>query len=357
MMKQRFLEVPARQLSLFADVRKGGGFEYVGAIMPVELFPDAYALGLDVAERVGVSYSMGCRIIGINHSMMFFYAYAFNRADPDDVDRAQLVGDLVSGGNALLHQALVQFQDRLYPVGHDLIDGVGRLLFDGVKGLVPTNPVLVLAALLVLLAVEEPREGLQRVAVRPDVVEVAGLDAVLGVGQYHRLAEIMEEAQSARAVILTGTGRVFSAGADLEAAREGLATSDVWERLSGAIAALPGLSVAALNGTLAGGAMGMALACDLRIAVPGARFFYPVMKLGFLPQPSDPARMAALIGPARTKMILMGGQKIDAEEARRFGLIDRIVEPEALLPHAQELVADTVAARPEIAGEIKAMCR
>jgi len=89
MMKTRFLEVPARQLSLFADVRKGGGFEYVGAIMPVELFADAYNLGLEVASTIGVNYSMGCRIIGINHCMMFFYAYAFNRADPDDVKRAQ----------------------------------------------------------------------------------------------------------------------------------------------------------------------------------------------------------------------------------------------------------------------------
>jgi len=89
MMKNRFLEVPARQLSLFADVRKGGGFEYVGAIMPVELFPQAYDLGLDVSDSVGVNYSMGCRIIGVNHCMMFFYAYAFNRADPRDVDRAQ----------------------------------------------------------------------------------------------------------------------------------------------------------------------------------------------------------------------------------------------------------------------------
>jgi glycolate oxidase len=88
-MKQRFLEVPAKQLSLFADVRKGGGFEYVGAIMPVELFPEAYDLGLGIADTVGVSYSMGCRIIGVNHSMMFFYAYAFNRADPDDIARAQ----------------------------------------------------------------------------------------------------------------------------------------------------------------------------------------------------------------------------------------------------------------------------
>ncbi len=88
-MKKRFLEVPARQLALFADVRKGGGFEYVGAIMPVELFPHAYELGLDVSGKLGVSYSMGSRIIGVNHCMMFFYAYAFNRADPSDVARAQ----------------------------------------------------------------------------------------------------------------------------------------------------------------------------------------------------------------------------------------------------------------------------
>jgi enoyl-CoA hydratase/carnithine racemase len=170
------------------------------------------------------------------------------------------------------------------------------------------------------------------------------------------LANFMEAAQAARAVILTGTGKVFSAGADLDAARAGLATSDVWERLSGAISALPGLTVCALNGTLAGGAMGMALACDIRISVPSARFFYPVMKLGFLPQPSDPARMAALIGPARTKLILMGGQKLDAEEALRFGLIDRIVEGEDVMEHARMLCADTVAANADIAARIKEMC-
>lgn len=170
------------------------------------------------------------------------------------------------------------------------------------------------------------------------------------------LAETFEGATAARAVILTGTGRVFSAGADLEEARAGLATSDVWERLSGAVAALPGLSIAALNGTLAGGAMGMALACDLRIAVPGAKFFYPVMKLGFLPQPSDPARMAALIGRARTKLILMGGQKITADVAYDYGLVDRIVQADDLLAEAHALATDTVAAKPEIAAGIKAMC-
>ena len=170
------------------------------------------------------------------------------------------------------------------------------------------------------------------------------------------LARIAEMAQEARALILTGTGKVFSAGADLEAARAGLATSPLWERLSGAIARLPGLTVAALNGTLAGGAMGMALACDLRIAVPTAKVFYPVMKLGFLPQPSDPGRLAALVGPARAKLILMAGQKITAPEAHAFGLIDRIVEPEVLMPTARELVADSCAADPQVARAIGALC-
>lgn len=170
------------------------------------------------------------------------------------------------------------------------------------------------------------------------------------------LADIAESAAEARVFVLTGTGKVFSAGADLDEARAGLATSDVWERLSSNIAALKGLTIAALNGTLAGGAMGMALACDMRIAVPEAKFFYPVMKLGFLPQPSDPGRMSALIGPARTKLILMGGQKIDADEALRFGLIDRIIDRDGLNDAVRDLAADTRAADAQIAQGIKALC-
>ena len=172
----------------------------------------------------------------------------------------------------------------------------------------------------------------------------------------NELVGIAEAATSARALILTGAGKVFSAGADLDEARAGLATSDVWERLSGAIAALPCLTIAALNGTLAGGANGMALACDLRIAVPTAKFFYPVMKLGFLPQPSDPKRLAALVGPARTKLILMAGQKITAQEAYDFGLVDRIVEPDHLMQTARDFVTDSVNADPVVAADIARMC-
>ncbi|RBP96819.1 enoyl-CoA hydratase [Rhodobacter sp. 140A] len=171
------------------------------------------------------------------------------------------------------------------------------------------------------------------------------------------LAAAAETAPEAgvKVFVLRGTGKVFSAGADLDEARAGLATSPVWERLSGAIARMPCLTIAALNGTLAGGAMGMVLACDLRLAVPGARFFYPVMKLGFLPQPSDPGRLAALIGPARAKMILMAGQKIEAEEALAWGLIDRIVAPEAMADTVAALATDARAAAPAHIAGIKAL--
>jgi enoyl-CoA hydratase/carnithine racemase len=170
------------------------------------------------------------------------------------------------------------------------------------------------------------------------------------------LAVAVESAAGeAQAIILTGEGKVFSAGADLEAAKEGLAVDPIWERLSQAIADFPGLSIAALNGTLAGGAMGMALACDLRICVPTAKFFYPVMKLGFLPQPSDPVRLAALVGPSRAKMILMAGQKIEAEEALSWGLVDRIVDADDLLGIVTSFAADVVSAKPDHAAAIKAM--
>lgn len=172
------------------------------------------------------------------------------------------------------------------------------------------------------------------------------------------LARIAEAAHDeARVLILTGAGKVFSAGADLEAARAGLATSAVWERLSSAIATFPGLSIAALNGTVAGGAMGMVLACDLRIAANGAKAFYPVMKLGFLPQPSDPKRLTQLMGPARAKLILMGGHKVTTDEALSWGLFDQVADPNALMARTLDLAADTLAADYVHAATIKGMCR
>ena len=171
------------------------------------------------------------------------------------------------------------------------------------------------------------------------------------------LGALLQAVQSATTpvLVLTGEGRVFSAGADLDEMRTGLGRSPLWEQLSAAVADYPGLTIAALNGTLAGGAMGLALACDLRLAVPLAQFFYPVMRLGYLPQPSDPGRLAGLVGPARARMILLAGQRITADEALHWGLIDRIAPPESLLDMARTLAADALAADPGHVAALKAM--
>jgi glycolate oxidase len=87
-MKGKLLEQPAKNLTAFADVAKGGGFEYVGGIMPCEKLPEAVAAGLSIAEKNGVTYSLGARVIGRGHCIMFFFAYPFNRANQDSMRRA-----------------------------------------------------------------------------------------------------------------------------------------------------------------------------------------------------------------------------------------------------------------------------
>ncbi len=138
-MKKRFLEEPATTLTRFADVRKGGGFEYVGGIMPIGLFAPAYRLGLDIAQGSDVAWSMGCRVIGQGHAMMFFYAYAFNRADPADVERAKEAlektnaGVLDLGGIPWKAEAPAQRQilSRMDPGTIDLMDRLRRAIDPG----------------------------------------------------------------------------------------------------------------------------------------------------------------------------------------------------------------------------------
>ena len=96
------------------------------------------------------------------------------------------------------------------------------------------------------------------------------------------LLNIIEKANEAKGVILTGQGKTFSAGADLSEVKSGLATSPIWEKLSKSLKELNCVTIAALNGTVAGGAFGMILACDIRICVPSSKFFYPVMKLSLI---------------------------------------------------------------------------
>jgi enoyl-CoA hydratase/carnithine racemase len=145
--------------------------------------------------------------------------------------------------------------------------------------------------------------------------------------------------------ILTGAGeRAFCAGADLidlipdagEQARAGTLTRfnfggntrdfHTWKP-----------SIAAINGFALAGGLEIALACDLRLAVPRARFGLPEVRWAIIPGGGGTQRLPRLIGAARAMELILTGKQIDAEEALRIGLINAIVEPDALLPAAREL--------------------
>jgi enoyl-CoA hydratase/carnithine racemase len=175
----------------------------------------------------------------------------------------------------------------------------------------------------------------------------------LSTEMLEELLGIIEKADLAKGVILTGQGKTFSAGADLLEVKSGLAISPIWEKLSQSLKELNCVTIAALNGTVAGGAFGMILACDMRICIPSAKFFYPVMKMGYLPQPSDPKRLVDLIGPGRAKLMLVAGEKLDSDKAYKFGLVDEIVMVEDLISRAHTLLDASLSALPNHVSGIK----
>jgi len=88
-MKQTLLDMPQRSVSRFADVKKGGGFEYSGPIIMVEKYPECARKVMDLAAKYKLAYSAMARIIGKGHCMMFGFAFTFNRADPDMMERTR----------------------------------------------------------------------------------------------------------------------------------------------------------------------------------------------------------------------------------------------------------------------------
>ncbi|MFX0087119.1 MAG: FAD-binding oxidoreductase [Candidatus Hodarchaeota archaeon] len=87
--KKDLLEMPTSSTTRFADVMKGGGFEYCGPIIPVEKYPQAYQKLLEISSKYGITYGSAGRVIGRSHCMMFSFGYPFNRADQNNIDNTK----------------------------------------------------------------------------------------------------------------------------------------------------------------------------------------------------------------------------------------------------------------------------
>ncbi len=143
-------------------------------------------------------------------------------------------------------------------------------------------------------------------------------------------AALKVAANAARVLVITSTGeRAFCAGAD----RDELATAqplDAWTLRSAhvftALARLPCVTLAAVQGPAIGGGFELALACDLRVVGPRARFALPETSLGLIPSAGGTTRLARLVGVSRAKHVILGGGEIDAATAMNLGLAHRLAD-------------------------------
>lgn len=178
---------------------------------------------------------------------------------------------------------------------------------------------------------------------------VADLDTVL--------AEV--ERGPHRAVVITGAGKHFSAGGDMERFQQvtDLPSAADFLRVVCAVmervAALPMPTIAAIKGAALGGGLELALACDIRVATPRARLGLPEAGLGVLAGAGGTQRLARLVGPGRAKAMMFTADPVSGEEAHRIGLVEVLADDEDPLPPALALAERIAAASPRSVRNVK----
>lgn len=168
------------------------------------------------------------------------------------------------------------------------------------------------------------------------------------------LAEIFSAAKDnkkVKAILLTGTGKAFCAGADISRLAECNAQSgyefacqgqDVFRMLE----TLGKPSLAAINGFAFGGGCELAIAATMRIAATGAQFGQPEVKLGVIPGYGGTQRLARLVGKGRALDLCLTGRFINAETALHWGLVSEVVEPDVLLERGKQILKGILAMAP-----------
>jgi enoyl-CoA hydratase len=175
------------------------------------------------------------------------------------------------------------------------------------------------------------------------------------LGALERLLAEIKNDTTARAVLITGTGeRAFAAGADiselaaLDGSAAGEAQARTGQRVTQLLETLPLATIAAVNGFALGGGCELAMACDIRIASENAKFGQPEVNLGIPPGYGGTQRTTRLLGAGMALYLCLTGEMIDAAEALRIGLVQRVVPIGDLLPEAQR-IAQLIASKAPLA--------
>ena len=198
------------------------------------------------------------------------------------------------------------------------------------------------------------------------MLEIAGDAAVITLNRPEKrnaisaamideLARALDEGDrsSTRAIILTGAGKAFCSGMDLDALKAIAGQSPAQNREDSArmaslfrrIYSCAKPTIAAVNGPAMAGGTGMATLCDFTLAVPEAKFGYTEVRIGFIPAIVS-VFLIRQVGEKRARDLLLTGRVFGAEEALKLGLVNEIVAPEQLMPRARELAATLAANSP-----------
>jgi enoyl-CoA hydratase len=174
--------------------------------------------------------------------------------------------------------------------------------------------------------------------------------------------EEAREAANVRALILTGDGKAFLAGADISVfpelrGPEAKALAEFGHRVANALESLPKPVFAALNGFTLGGGCEIAMACDVLYASEKAKLGQPEINLGLIPGFGGTQRLPRLVGPQRARELIYTGRTIDAQEAKRIGLVCEVFPHEDLLPKTREAAKLTAQKPPFALAQAKRVIR
>jgi 2-(1,2-epoxy-1,2-dihydrophenyl)acetyl-CoA isomerase len=170
--------------------------------------------------------------------------------------------------------------------------------------------------------------------------------------------------EAVHGLVVTGAGKAFCAGGDVASMRQALDEDPkaLFLELTGelhplvkAMRACPKPVVAAVNGPVAGGGLGVALACDWRVAAPTASFKPAYAKLGIVPDGGASFFLPRLVGWGHANRIILADATVGAEEAQRIGLVDQVVDGDRLVASAQERAARLASLPPQTFAETKAL--